>query len=91
MSYIYSPIIGHLKRVFQIFLHLRNKCNPLSAFDPSYSDIQMSALMEYQKWEKLYSEVEEEVLPNNPESLKKEVDTREFVDSDHANNKVSRR
>ena len=60
------------------------------AFDPMYPKIDMSSFKEHE-WTNFYGEVEEAVPPNAPEARGKEVDVRLYVDSDHANDKLTRR
>jgi len=58
--------------------------------DPSYPEIDQSDFKE-RNWDNFYGDVKEELPPDMPKPLGKEVDLRLYVDSSHANDKVNRR
>ena len=84
------PQEGHLDTVFNVFSYLKANHNSRMAFDPMYPEIDMSSFKEHE-WINFYGEVEEAVPPNAPEARGKEVDICLYVDSDHANNKLTQR
>lgn len=89
-SFLAMPREGHLEALYHIFAYLKNKHNSRIVFDPTYPDIDHTAFKECD-WKNIYGDVKEAVPPDAPEPRGKEVDLLSYVDSDHANDKATRR
>ena len=89
-SYLANPRDGHLDAALHLYSYLRNKHNARLVLDPSYPDIDHDNFIK-RDWDNFYGEIEEELPPDMPEPLGKEVDLRLYVDSSHANDKSNRR
>jgi hypothetical protein len=89
-SHLAMPREGHLEAVFHLFNFLDKKHNARIVFDPTYPDVDMSAIKECD-WKTFYGDVTEAIPPNAPPPRGKDVDLRMFVDSDHAGDKRTRR
>jgi hypothetical protein len=89
-SALAMPREGHLEAVFHLFAYLKHKHNARLVFDPTYPDIDYSNFME-RDWKATYGDVTEAIPLNAPPPRGKEVDTRLFVDADHAGDKRVRR
>ncbi len=66
------------------------KHNSWLIFDPTYPDIDQTAFPSFE-WTELYGSVEEAIPPNMPPPLGKDIDLCMMVDSDHAEEKRTRR
>jgi hypothetical protein len=84
------PREGHLEAVFHVFAYLKNKHNARQVFDPTYPEIDYNNFKEHD-WKTVYGDVQEPIPLNAPSPRGKEVDTRLFVDADHAGDKRLRR
>jgi hypothetical protein len=82
-SHLALPRVGHLAQLFHIFAYLKKRHNAEMVFDPSYPVIQADRFPE-REMEELYPDTKEEVAPDAPEPLGKEVVSRHWVDADHA-------
>ena len=89
-SYLALPREGHLEAVYHIFGYFRLKHNARMCFDPTYPEVDMSAFKECD-WKTFYGEVGEPIPPNAPKASGKEVNLRLYVDSDHAEEELTRR
>jgi len=89
-SHVVMPRKGHLDALFHLFAYLGKKHNARIVFDPSYPDIDMTVFKECD-WKHFYGDVKEAIPPNAPSPRGKEVDIRLFVDSDFANDQLTRR
>jgi len=63
----------------------------LDLLDPSYPDDINEDDFLHCDWSSIYGDVQEEMPPDMPTPLGKDVDVRLFVDTSHANDKVNRR
>ena len=84
------PREGHLDAVFHIYAYIKNKHNSRMIFDPTYPNIDSSVFKECD-WREFYGDVKEAIPPNAPPPRGKEVVMRLFVDSSHADDKLTRR
>ena len=84
------PREGHLEALIHVFGHLKRKYNSRLVFDPSYPEIDKSQSIDHES-KRFYGDVKEPVPDNAPKPRGKEVDTRLYVDSDHAGDKRIRR
>ena len=89
-GYLASPRDGHMDAALHLFSFLKQKHNARLVLDPSYPDIDQSVFLK-RDWDGYYGDVKEELPPNMPKPLGKEVDVVMFVDASHANDKVNRR
>jgi hypothetical protein len=89
-SYLANPRDGHLDAALHLYSYLRNNHNARLVLDPTYPKIDESNF-KYRNWEGFYGDVKEELPPDMPKPLGKEVDLRLYVDSSHANDKSNRR
>ena len=89
-SYLCNPRDGHLDAALHLYSYLKSKHNARLVLDPSYPEIDQSDFLE-RNWDNFYGDVKEELPPDMPKPLGKEVDLRLYVDSSHANDKVNRR
>ena len=84
------PREGHIEAEFHIFGYLKVHQNSRMVFDPTYPTPDISMFKEH-NWCDFYGDLKEEIPPNAPEPRGKEVDLRIIVDSDHAEDKLTRR
>ena len=89
-SYLANPRDGHLDAALHLYSYLKNKHNARLVLDPSYPEINQDDFVR-RDWDNFYGEVKEELPPDMPEPLGREVDVRLYVDSSHANDKSNRR
>jgi hypothetical protein len=89
-SFNAMPREGHLDAVFHIYGYIKNKHNSGMIFDPTYPNIDLSNFKECD-WREFYGDVKEAIPPNAPPPRGKEVVMRLFVDSSHADDKLTRR
>jgi len=89
-SHLALPREGHLAQLYHIFAYLKKHHNTALVFDPSYPEINMETFIKHD-WTKFYGDVKEDVPPNMPKPLGKDVVMRCFVDADHAGEKLTRR
>jgi hypothetical protein len=57
--------------------------------DPSYPDIDQDNFIQ-RDWKNAYGDIKEELPPDMPKPLGKEVDLRLHVDSSHASDEINR-
>jgi hypothetical protein len=89
-SHLALPRVGYLAQLFHIFSYLKKRHNAEMVFDPSYPVIQTDLFPE-RDWKNFYPDTKEEVVPDAPEPLGKEVVIRHWVDADHAGDQITRR
>ena len=89
-SYLANPRDGHLDAALHLYSYLKGHHNARLVLDPSYPEIKQDDFIR-RDWDNFYGEVTEELPPDMPEPLGREVDLRLFVDSSHANDKLNRR
>jgi hypothetical protein len=89
-SQLALPREGHLDAMVHVFSYLKNKHNSCMVFDPSYPDIDERKFQTHD-WTDFYGDVKELIPTNCPKPRGRSVDLRLFVDSDHANDKNTRR
>ena len=89
-SQMAMPREGHMEAVFRVFAYLKARHNLCMVFDPTYLSIDKTKLQEHE-WKCLYGDVKEAIPNNCPKPLRREVDLRMFVDSDHATDETTRR
>ena len=89
-SHMALPRQGHLDAVYHVYAYLKKRHNSRLVFDPTYPDIQRKDFPR-QDWQGFYGNIEEQLPPDMPKPLGKDVDIRLYVDSDHANDKLTRR
>ena len=89
-SYLANPRDGHLDAALHLYSYLKSHHNARMVLDPTYPKINDKDFV-YRDWEQFYGDVEEELPPDMPKPLGKDVDLRLYVDSSHANDKSNRR
>jgi hypothetical protein len=89
-SHLALPREGHLDAVYHIFAYLKSKANSRMVFDPSYPTIDMSSFKKCD-WRNFYGSAKEALPLNAPAPRGKDVDLRLYVDSSHADDKLTRR
>jgi len=89
-SYLALPREGHLEAALHVMGYLRLKHNTRLIFDPTYPVIVDSDFPRYD-WTEFYGDIQEDLPPDMPEPLGKDVDIRMICDSDHAGCKETRR
>ena len=85
---IFLPREEHLEAAVHVMVIVGQKYNSRLVHNPSYPEINHSVFKEC-GWPEFYRDTKEAIPMNAPEPHGKEVDTRMFVDSDHAGDKVS--
>ncbi len=81
---------GHLEAALHVMLYLPFHQKSCLCMDPMYPAI-VSKQFPSCYWNEFYSEIEEPVLPNEPEAIGKVVDLCIFVDSDHEGDQCTQR
>ena len=89
-SHLALPREGHLQAMYHIFAYLKKKHNARIILDPTYPDVDENAFVKCD-WKDFYGDIKEPIPPNAPEALGKEVDIRLYVDSSHADDRLTRR
>ena len=89
-SYLANPRDGHLDAALHLYSYMKNKHNARLVLDPTYPEIDQDNFVR-RDWDYFYGEVKEELPPDMPKPLGKEVDLRLYVDSSHASDKSNRR
>ena len=90
-SHLALPRKGHLEELYHIFGYLKKHHNAEMPFDPTPPAIDMEQFAR-QDWSRsIYGEPKEELPPNMPKPLGREMILRTFIDSDHAGESVTRR
>ena len=89
-SYLCNPRDGHMDAALHVYSYFKSHHNARLVLDPSYPEIDQSNFI-HRNWNNAYGDVKEELPPDMPEPLGKDVDLRLYVDSSHANDKVNRR
>ena len=69
-----------------LYSFLKAKHNARLVLDPTYPEIDESNFIR-RDWDGYYGNVKEEMPPDMPEPLGKDVDLHLFVDASHANDK----
>ena len=92
-AHLALPRQGHLEQVFHIIGYLRHHHNACMVFDPTEWDVP-EGMFKKEDWS--YSpygceNLVEELPPNMPKALGREMRIRVFVDSDHAGDSLTRR
>jgi hypothetical protein len=87
-SHSVLPREGHLDAMYHLYAHLKKKHNSRMVFDPTYPKIDTSSFLEC-NWKDFYGDVQEAIPLNAPEPRGKEVDTMLFIDSSHADDKLT--
>ena len=90
-SFLSMPREGRMEAALHIMSYLKHKHNSRLVLDPSYAVIDYGKFKKKEDWTEFYGDVEEDIPPNAPKPLGKEVELRMFVDSDHAEDKATRR
>jgi hypothetical protein len=88
--HLVHPREGHLDAALYVMGYLRLKYNSQLVFDPTYPLIDDSTF-QHHDWEEFYGDVKEAIPMNAPPPLRKEVDLRMMVNSNHAGDKTTRR
>lgn len=83
-----APRTGHLDALFHIFAYLKKHTRSRVVFDAGYYN---HPDVPKPDWSDFYKDVKEQLPPDAPEPLGKQVEIIVFVDSDHAGDKVTRR
>jgi hypothetical protein len=87
-SYMAAPREGHLSAIMHVFSWLKSHDRSKVVLDPSY----VEHIEEPQPdWLDFYAGATEVLPPDQPEPLGNAVQMTMFVDSDHAEDKVTRR
>jgi hypothetical protein len=79
---------GHLEAVLHVFSYIKPKSNSRLIFDPMEPNVGDSKFVEC-VWSNFYPHANEALPLNAPKSLGKGVTPQNFVDSNHAGDKVS--
>ena len=85
------PREGHLKIVFQMFSFLKSKHNGVMVFDPTESDIDQTQFPTEDWSATPYGPCKEDIPSNAPAPRGIGFTMRDFVDSDHTGDLVTRR
>jgi hypothetical protein len=85
------PRKGHLEAVFHLFAYLKKKPNGVVVLDPTYPDIDLRKFNDGVDWKNIYGDIKEPIPPDAPPPRGKTLITRQFVDSDHAGDVLTRR
>ena len=88
-SQMAMPREGHLEAIFHVFAFLNIKHNSRLILDPTYPVIPQN-IFQTHEWTNFYSNINEEIPPDTPESRGKEVDLQMYIDSDHAGDPKTR-
>ena len=89
-SQLMNPREVHLEAVFHIFVYLAQKHNSRLIFDLISLMIDHSEFQKHE-WGEFYADVKEAIPPNTPSACGNGVDMRLFVDSDRADDTVTKR
>ena len=89
-SYLANPHHGHMDAALHLCSWLKNHHNARLILDPSYPDIDQDSFIQ-SDWENFHGNIKEELPPDMPKPLGKDVDLRLHVDSSHASGKVNGR
>jgi hypothetical protein len=89
LSYLACPCEGHLVNALHVMGYLQLKHTSQLIFDPTYHDIDQTALPSFE-WTEFYGEVEEAIPPDMPPPLGKDIELHMMVDSDHRGEKRTR-
>ena len=89
-SQLAMPREENLECLYHFFAYLSIKHNSRMVFDPTYPNIDMNHFKECE-WKTFYASTKEAIPGNVPAPRGKEVDLRQYVDSDHAGDTVTRR
>ena len=81
---------GHLDAVFHMFAFLKRKHNGVIVFDPTEPEIDVDNFPREDWLATSYGEYKEEIPSNSPEPRGIAFTMREFLDSDHAGNMITR-
>ena len=87
-SHVTLPREGHLDAEVHKMALVGQRYNSRLVYDPSYTKIGHTVFKKC-NWLEFYRDAKEAISMNAPESQGKEVDVCMFVDSDHAQDKVS--
>jgi hypothetical protein len=89
-SHLALPRRGHLDALLHMFRYLKDNHNARVVLDPTIPEIDESNFPEHDCSD-IYGDVKEAIPPDAPGPRGRSVNIRAFVDSDHANDKVTRR
>jgi hypothetical protein len=84
------PREGHLYAVCRVFAYLKAKNNSRLIFVPTYPKISHECFKADQDWEPFYGKMKEAIPPNAPNPRGRSNVLRLFIDSDHADNLMTR-
>ena len=87
-SHVALPREEHLEAAVHIMAQVGQRYNYRLVYNPLYPEIDHSALKECD-WSEFYRDAKEAIPIYAPEPCEKKVDIQMFVDSDHAEEKVS--
>lgn len=87
-AYTVAPRIGHFRAMLHVFAFLSHHPRCHLVFDAKYVNIDDGPDRD---WYDFYPDAKEQIPPNAPEPLGKEVEMIAFVDSDHAGDLLTRR
>jgi hypothetical protein len=89
-TFLCMPRECHLDAVYHLFTYLSLHHNARVIFDPTYTNVDMSAFIQTD-WKPMYGDVQEAIPPNSPVTRGKAIDLLLFVYSDHAGVQFTRR
>jgi len=89
-SHLALPREGHLEAVYHIFAYLDKKHNARMVFNPDYPEVDKTKFKDCD-WREFYGNAEEAIPENAPEPRGRQVELTLYVDSDHANDELTRR
>ena len=80
-----------MQQLYHMFSYLKSHHNARIVFDPSYPEMDFGAFEHEGDWGIHYKDLSEDIPPNAPEPLGKEMIIRAYVDASHAGCKITRR
>jgi hypothetical protein len=86
-----APREGHFKAMKRVFGYLRKYTKGRILIDPGFFDQKEHQSNDFDNWREFYPDAEEELPPDQPESLGKKARITIFVDADHAHDVMTRR
>ena len=84
-------LCGHLERLFRIFSFVRNKHNTEMVLDPSDPEIYQTYFEQEEWYNTVYGDCSEDISPNASKCRGFGLNIQAYVDSDHANDSITRR
>ena len=90
--YSVAPREGHLKAALHVVGYLKHYAKGIILMDPQDFEMPECIMIpEIADWCQMYPNATEDIPPNTPEPLMKDIALTMFVDTDHASDVVTRR